>query len=90
MNSLQRKGLVALAVLSVAAFAVMFTTMAHAAQIHVNQSGDPDPDTGTPCSGTGSGQVGDCIAGSGDQPGGQSTAGDNVPEPVGSEDYGGD
>lgn len=83
MNGLQKKGLVTLAILSVAVFVAMFTAVAQAAQTHVSQSGDPD--AGTSCSGTGNGQVGDCTTGSGAQSGDQSTP-DNATEPVGIED----
>jgi hypothetical protein len=70
LNSLQKKGFVVLAILSLAVFVTMFTTMAHAAQVHVSQSSDPD--AGTACSGTGSAQVGDCNTVDGSQSGDQS------------------
>jgi len=83
MNGVQKKGLLALSILTIAVFATMFTTVARATHIHVSQSGDPDAETA--CTGTGDSQVGNCTGGDGAQSGDQSVP-DNAAEPVEAED----
>jgi predicted S18 family serine protease len=83
MNRLEQKGLLALAILTLAVFASMFATMSHAANlgtssVHVTAG---DSDVGAPCTGTGASQVGECTTGDGGQSGDQSTQ-DNPTEPV--------
>jgi hypothetical protein len=74
MNSLKKKGLLSLGVLSVAVLLAAFTTVSHAqvlrsSSAHVAQTGDTD--AGAACGGIGDSQAGDCTTASGDQSGDQ-------------------